>query len=150
MHTPCQNIRSFHPSEVQLPYLIMFSRVAHLARGPLRRVASRGFSARSAAALPGSRKVSLLAGSAAVVAAGLAVATTQQQQAPAHCHHEKFPYTGVPGTSFERTFIVSYSDALSAACTTAWSSNLDKYVRNACIFGQTFTLRNHEAVQMDY
>lgn len=118
MHTHRQNIRSFYPSEVQLLSLIMFSRVANFARGPLRRVASRGFSARAAATLSGSRNVSLMAGSAAVVAAGLAVATTQQQRVPAHCHHDKFPYTGVPGTSFERTFIVSYVVVLSTAYTT--------------------------------
>lgn len=95
--------------------LTMFSRVATVTRGPMRSVASRGFSVGAAATLRSTQHLSF--GAAALVVTGGLVAVAsqqQQQQAPASCTPAKFPYTGVPGTANERSFIVSYVAAVRA------------------------------------
>lgn len=84
----------------------MFSRVASAARGPLRRVATRGLSVGAAATASSSNKLSFVAGGAVVLAAGLTAIATQQQDTPTQCA-ASIPYVGVPGTANERTFIVS-------------------------------------------
>lgn len=84
----------------------MFARVASVVRVPLRRAATRSFATGAAATLSSSTNFSLVAGATAVAAGLAAVATQRQEQAPVECA-ASFPYVGVPGTSNERTFIVS-------------------------------------------
>lgn len=92
----------------------MFTRVASVsARGPARVIAARCLSSRAAATL--SKASSTLGYAAASVAClgGLAVAAQMQESSPVMCAKVKrFPYTGVPGTDHERSFIVSVIDIL--------------------------------------
>lgn len=97
------------------PYLLvpsetMFTRAASVsARGPFRVVAARHISSRVPATL--SKASSTLGYTAASIAClgGLAVAAQMQDSpSPVMCAKGKrFPYTGVPGTDHERSFIVS-------------------------------------------
>lgn len=92
----------------------MFSRVAStVARAAPARAATatRRFSSAAAAVASRTSSQSLrLAMGAAAVAGGALLANNQRQEtSPALCAAKaaSFPYTGVPGTANERSFIVS-------------------------------------------